>query len=196
MRSVLIASSALALATGCMVERAYDVSGPSIEARNDPNNIDPPRAYRPVRSAVDGRIQGDVGPARGINQDASQLAAYDDGYYMSVETVVELENRAAMTLLSVSGPDQILVPGYVGRHTLETYDQDSVNVTVLGCVGQQRGVYDEYDMPADEVTIAVADGGNGELDVDMTARWFDRDRNTGDRLETFKEANTNFTLVR
>jgi hypothetical protein len=196
MRSVLIASSALALVTGCMVERDYDSGSPDVQIRNE-TNTDPTRPYLPVRNAIEGRIQGDVGPARGIDQDASQLAAYDDGYYLSVETVVELEDRAAMTLLSVSGPDQVMQPGYVGRHTLETYDQDGINVTVLGCVGQETGVYDEYDMPADEVTIAVAEGEEtGYLDVDMTAVWFDRDSSTGNRLETFREANTNFTLVR
>jgi hypothetical protein len=188
-------AASLALVSGCLVERPYDLSEPDLD-RAAPNDVDV-RAYAPARAALGGFIEGEIGPAQNISHDASALSAYDDGYYLSVETVVELQGRAAMTLLSISDPAAVMRPGYVGDHSLETYNSGGVNVTVLGCVGQEMGVYDEYDMPADDVHIGVDEGQEpGQLDVALQARWFDHDPATGVRLATFRQASTQFTLVR
>lgn len=192
MRRVLIAGSMLvaALTTGCLVDRP-DEGGDGLFSRPSNGN------YRPVRGAVDGRVQGAIGPVAGLNHSASLLSAYDDGYYMSVETVVELDNRAAMTLLSVSNGSELFRPGLDATFSLDNYDNDGVQVTVLGCVGQDVGVYDEYDMPADEATVVVEEGANPEeMDVSLTARWYDRDSNTGARLTSSRTAETEFTLLR
>lgn len=196
MRRVLIAGSMMvaALMTGCLVERPYDpeMDDNGLFSRPDRNGN-----YRPVRGAVDGRLQGAIGPVAGLNHEANLLSAYDDGYYMSVETVVELDNRAAMTLLSVSNGADLFRPGLNATFSLDNYDNDGVQVTVLGCVGQDVGVYDEYDMPADETTVVVEEGRNAdEMDVAMTARWYDRDADTGARLTTSRTAQTQFTLLR
>jgi hypothetical protein len=196
MRRVVIAGSMMvaALSTGCLVDRPYDDRDDGLFTRP---SINDDGSYRPVRGAVDGRLQGDVGPLTGLNHDANLLSAYDDGYYMSVETVVELDDRAVMTLLSVSNGAEIFQPGLNATFSLDNYDNDGIQVTVLGCVGQDVGVYDEYDMPADEATVVVDEGATpDEMAVQLTARWYDRDPDTGARLESSHVAETQFTLLR
>jgi hypothetical protein len=187
------------LATGCLVDRPYD-RNVNVDNKNVDQNTN--NTYRPVRAAVDGRLHGEVGPLTGLDHDASLLSAYDDGYYLSVETVVQLQDRAVMTLLSVSNGAEIFQPGLDATFTLDNYDSEGVQVTMLGCVGQDVGVYDEYDMPADEVHVSVEpgtgvdDGDDSDMTVSLQARWYDRDDSTGQRLATSKNASTEFTLLR
>lgn len=193
----LLAGSALAaaLTTGCLQERSYNVE-PGVEISN-PDNPSLINGYANVRGAIDGHIRGDIGPVNGLNHEASEMMAFDDGEYASVETVVQLPDRATMTLLSIVGPRTVLRPGFSGSFTLESYSSSSVNVTMLGCVGQDVDVYDEYDMPADEVTVDVQEGEQpDELDVTVAGVWHDHDPSTGERLATFQEASTRFTLLR
>ena len=182
---------AAALSTGCLQERSYPNTPnvePAMQVRGD---------YAAVRGAIDGHIRGDIGPVTGLNHDASEMMAFDDGDYASVETVVELQDRATMTLLSIVGPTTVLRAGFRGNFSLESYASDAVNVTMLGCVGQEVDVYDEYDMPADEVTVEVEQGEQpDELDVSVAGIWHDHDASTGERLDTFREASTGFTLLR
>jgi hypothetical protein len=191
----VIASSMMITAlTGCLIDRPYDREPGVSDGLQRPSMNG---NYRPVRGAVDGRLTGDVGPVRSLDADANLLSAYDDGYYMSVETVVELQDRAVMTLLSVSNGAEIFQPGLDATFSLDNYDSDGVQVTMLGCVGQDVGIYDEYDMPADEVKVVVDEGPNAdEMDVALEARWYDRDNETGVRQETFRNAHTSFTLLR
>ena len=194
----LLAGSAIAaaLSTGCLQERSYRVE-PGVEISN-PTNTDIVRGdYATVRGAINGHLRGDIGPVSGLNHEASDMMAFDDGEYASVETVVELPDRATMTLLSIVGPSTVLRPGFSGSFALESYASNSVNVTMLGCVGQDVDVYDEYDMPADEVTVDVDEGSQpDELDVTVTGLWSDHDPNTGERLDSYQEASTRFTLLR
>ncbi len=182
---------AAALSTGCLQERSYNVD-PDVQT-----NHTNPGTYATVRGAIDGHIRGDIGPVVGLNNDASEMMAFDDGDYASVETVVELQDRATMTLLSIVGPSTVLRAGFSGSFALESYASDAVNVTMLGCVGQDVDVYDEYDMPADEVTVEVGAGDQpDELDVSVAGVWHDHDAESGERLETYREAATHFTLLR
>lgn len=182
---------AAALSTGCLQERSYNVD-PDVQT-----NHTNPGTYATVRGAIDGHIRGDIGPVVGLNNDASEMMAFDDGDYASVETVVELQDRATMTLLSIVGPSTVLRAGFAGSFALESYASDAVNVTMLGCVGQDVDVYDEYDMPADEVTVEVGAGDQpDELDVSVAGVWHDHDAESGERLETYREAATHFTLLR
>ena len=187
---------AAALSTGCLQERSYNVE-PGVELTTPNDRGIAGGSYATVRGAIDGHLIGDIGPVSGLNHDASDMVAFDDGEYASVETVVELPDRATMTLLSIAGPTTVLRPGFTGSFTLESYSSDAVNVTMLGCVGQEVDVYDEYDMPADEVTVDVTQGDQpDELDVNVQGTWHDHDSSTGERLDTFHEANTHFTLLR
>ena len=193
MIKAIVAGSVIALSTGCMMDRQYD-GRPDVDTKTNDAATEP---YRPVRAAVDGKLHGQVGPLEGLDHDASLLSAYDDGYYLSVETVVELQDRAVMTLLSVSNGAEMFQPGLDATFTLDNYDTDGVQVTMLGCVGQDVGVYDEYDMPADEVHVAVTPGEDDtEMGVALQARWYDRNDQTGERLATSKNAQTQFTLLR
>ena len=186
---VAVLGAVAALSMGCAVEPG--------QLDTNQRNTNASQAYRPVRSAVDGKLQGEVGPMANLNHDASLLSAYDDGYYLSVETVVELTGHAVMTLLSVSNGAEMFQPGLDATFTLDNYDTNGVTVTMLGCVGQDVGVYDEYDMPADQVKVNVTDGQNdGEMNVNLDATWFDRDPQTGAKLDTSEGAHTQFTLLR
>jgi hypothetical protein len=146
---------------------------------------------------MNGHVAGDIGPVANLDHDAQVVTAHDDGNHLSVETVVVLEDRAAMTLLSLSNGRDLLRPGLNATFDLDQFNTDGAQVTVLGCVGQRIGVYDQYDMPADETTIVVEEGAEeDEMDVSLTARWFDRDSASGTHLDSSRVAETHFTLVR
>lgn len=198
--SMMAAAATLLIVStsGCLQGEPEPV-GPSIEDIQMDRDTGVDEGYRPVRGAVDGRLAGEIGPLSGIDSSATLLSAYDDGYYLSVETVVELfeQDRAVMTLLSVSNGADVFRPGLNATFTLENSNDDEVQVTVLGCVGQDVGVYDEYDAPADEVTVGVEEGEvEDEMNVAVQARWYDRNLTTGARLESFRSAQTQFTLLR
>jgi hypothetical protein len=188
-------AAALVFSTGCL-QGEPEPTGPEIDdIQLRENDVD--SAYKPVRGAVNGHLAGDIGPLSGLDASANLLSAYDDGYYLSVETVIEVPERAVMTLLSVSNGAEVFRPGLNATFTLENSNEDELQVTLLGCVGQDVGVYDEYDAPADEVTVGVAEGvEEGEMDVAVQGRWFDRDTTTGARLESFRTASSSFTLLR
>ena len=187
MRSNMLAAAMMIVSSACAMDRPADIA-PSLPDDGDPT-------YRPVRGAVEGRLVGDVGPVDGIDGDAQLLSAYDDGTYLSVETVVQLEDRAVMTLLAVTNGALLFVPGLHATFTLENTGADDMQIALIGCVGQNIGVYDEFDAPADEVTVEVQAGQDDELLVAVRASWFDRDV-TGARLATFNSAQTQFTLLR
>lgn len=201
MRHLTIATSMTlaALSTGCLLggEGAGEtrIAAGHVESRVDDGS------YRPILEAVTGRISGDVGPLHGLDHQATQLSAYDDGYYISIETVVALPDRAVMTLLSVSKGAELFKPGVSATFPLDASSGDT-RVTVLGCVGQDVDVYDQWDKPADEVDLEVtapdpgsSENAANELDVDVHARWYDRDQ-YGERLPSFHGAATTLTLTR
>ena len=180
-----------ALSGGCLMD------GPAHASIEQPRSDDrvTGEPYRPIIDAVAGRLSGDIGPMSGLDHQATQLSAYDDGYYISIETVVEMQDRAVMTLLSVSQGAELFKPGLKATFLLD--DDSQTRVTVLGCVGQDVDVYDEWDKPADEVDIEVnaPEENPDELEVDLMARWFDRDE-YGERLSTFRSGATTLTLTR
>ena len=180
-----------ALATGCMMEPQSDRDIETLPSERRVNG--PDDGYRVVREAFNARIKGTVGPV--TLDSTARPSVYDDGWYLSVESVVELDNRAAMTLLSVSNGGEIFMPGLKQTFNIEDYASDGPSVTMLGCVGQEVGVYDEYDMPADEVDVEITPGETeDEMVVALGARWNDRNE-LGERLETYRAAETTFTLA-
>lgn len=163
-------------------------------------DADVPSQAGPIQGAVDGRIDGQVGETQ-LASPATQMAAYDDGHYVSIETVVEFEDQAVMTLLSVSNAEGLFLAGNSGQFLFsEQFDEtnDGPVVTMLGCVGDRVGVYNQYDAAAGEVNLTVnepASGLSNEVDVSIQARWFDRDEQ-GEQLESYREATTTLTLIR
>lgn len=157
-----------------------------------------PTVLGPIQAALAGHVRGTVGPVEAMSEQATELSTYDDGYYVTVEAVVEQPERAIMTLLSVSNVGDLFLAGNGGSWSLGSEDEDGTRVTMLGCVGDQVGIYNEYDKPADEVDLVIdapESGVENELDVTVQGRWFDRDDN-GEKLDTFHDAITTFTLVR
>jgi hypothetical protein len=176
-----------AIATGCMQpEGARDVDTFKNPEQKAPDDT------QLVHGARDAYIQGAVGPI--VLDNTARPTAYDDGWYLSVESVVVLPERAAMTLLSVSNGTDVFRPGLDATFRLEDYGNDGPQVTLLGCVGQEEGIYDEYDMPADEVDVGITDGEGEDMDVSVSGRWFDRGED-GAKLATYREAHTSFTLT-
>ena len=97
--------------------------------------------------------------------------------------------------LSISNGQDIFKPGLDATFDIDGYDTEGVGVTMLGCVGQEVGIYDEYDMPADEVDVRVAAGEVGtEAAVQLDARWYQRN-DDGSRGVAFNTAHTEFTLL-
>jgi hypothetical protein len=195
MRAALgvLALTTVLLALGCSTG-----GEPIVDETRGVAVADEPTVLGPISGALDGRVRGTIGPVVGMSESATELSTYDDGYYVTVETVVEQEERAVMTLLSVSNAGDLFLPGNGGSWSLGAEDEDGTRVTMLGCVGDQVGIYNEYDKPADEVDLVIDEPASeldNEIDVTVQGRWFDRDEN-GDKLETFHDALTTFTLVR
>lgn len=191
--SILALTTAL-ISLGCANEPAPALT----ETRDVVVADEQPVVLGPIQAALDGHLRGSVGPVEAMSSQATEMSTYDDGYYVTVETVVETPDRAIMTLLSVSNAGDLFNAGNGGAWTLGSEDENGTRVTVLGCVGDEVGIYNEYDKPADEVDLVIdepASGIDNELDVTAQARWFDRDDN-GERLDSFKDAITTFTLVR
>ena len=202
----------LVASTGCMVDRTYQPE-PSREfdedfvVDNDNFNddevnddfVDQQDPYDdgavPFVGIRDGQMNGDVGPAVGIDQVPDRLNVYDDGYYLSVESVAQLENRAAMLMLSASNAADLFVAGTSRRYSFSAYEEDGAQVYLWGCTGQTMDVYDEFDVPADDVDVVVEEGdAPGEVVVQMTGHWAiydDQGVRNGDH-----EASATFTLQR
>ncbi len=190
----LAAATALLASNACVLQPDSSRTAHALPAAAQNAN------ERPVLSAHNGSVRGTIGA---LTLDAqSRPASYDDGWYLSVESTVQLSDRAAMTLLSVSNGSALLAPGLHASFALADFNNDAPHITMLGCVGQSIGVYDEYDMPADDVdvdVVAVEEAQAGDtdaaMDVTATGRWYDRDGD-GVRLATYRAATTQFTLWR
>lgn len=172
-----VIGAALLATTGCMVEHTYqeqpiDRSFDDGYAAIDDRDVDIEVPAGAFVGARDGSMEGTVGPAVNINQEPDQLTAYDDGYYISIMSVAQLPERAAMLNLSATNGATLFVPGTHRTFSLYAGEADSMDVYLLGCTGQEQDIYDEYDVPADEVTIDVEEGEvPGEVVVQVAGRW-------------------------
>ncbi len=192
------ALSILALTTVLLTLGCNPGEEPMLDQARGVAVADEPAALGPIQGALGGRVRGTVGPVQSMSEAATDLSTYDDGYYVTVETVVEKPDQAVMTLLSVSNVGDLFLAGNGGSWSLGAEDEDGTRVTMLGCVGDQVGIYNQYDKPADEVDVVIdapASELDNEVDVTVQGRWFARDEN-GEKLDTFRDAVTTFTLVR
>jgi hypothetical protein len=191
--AILALTTALLSLFGCANEPQ-----PAVAQTRSVAVADEPTVLGPIQAALAGHVRGNVGPVVGLSEEATELSTYDDGYYVTVEAVVEQQDRAIMTLLSVSNVGDLFLVGNGGSWALGSEDENGTRVTMLGCVGDEVGIYNEYDKPADEVDVII-DAPTSELpnemDVTVQGRFYDRDEN-GQKLDTFNDATTTFTLVR
>jgi len=187
--------------SGCAFERTYDTNdqfSPTDErfvVPRDGRVVEEPDVEEPVvlggvfRGVSDGSLSGDIGPARNLDNDAPYLSLYDDGWYTAIEAVDVRPGRAAMFLVTASMPEEIFVVGTNETYRLEDYQE--AHLTVLGCTGPAQGMYDEFDVPADEVDVVVEDGEQpGEVQVQVQARW------NSIALNEVRVAESKFTLSR
>lgn len=141
---------------------------------NDVTDVD---FTSPVQSARDGHIGGDIGPVEGVDAPAGRLGAWDDGSYMAVEAAAQLGDRAVMIFVSASNAQDLFVPGGSGHFVFGDYNGVGAQIGVLGCVGQEIDLYDQYDAPADEVDISVEGvddeiAGPADVSVTVTGTWY------------------------
>ncbi|MDP2340291.1 MAG: hypothetical protein Q8O67_04985 [Deltaproteobacteria bacterium] len=182
----------------CMA--AVGVAACGAEPLRNNGDIDPADFSGPITGARDGHLLGDIGPAEGINAPATRINSWDDGTYLAVDAVAQLEDRAAMLFLSASNAAELFVPGTEQTFTFNDYYDYEVGqpqIGLLGCVGQAIDVYDQYDAAADEIDVIVqpaTDGGPGDIDVEIVGRWFIEAPTDG--AVSTREARGSFVLER
>lgn len=156
----LPAASMLLLALGCGAE-------PLLQAPlEQPSPYDAPAAG--VRS---GWLRGDVGPAR-VDGAAAPLAAYSSMNTLRVMGIVQAEDHVVMLQVTLRPDEVALVPGVHERFSAE----DAGRLVLLGCAGQAVDVWDEFDRPADLVSLDVEPepaGRPGDANVRLTGQWVD-----------------------
>ncbi|MBI5497286.1 MAG: hypothetical protein HY904_19890 [Deltaproteobacteria bacterium] len=119
----------------------------------------------PVR-VTDGRFKGDVGPFRAFNHGACDLAAFNDGNALTVNTVVPSPRGPAMTIFQLQ--DGLTRPDlYPGRTVTFTAGEGVVH----GCAEWNRSNW-SFDLPSDSVTVTVRDAADGRAWIyDYTAHF-------------------------
>ena len=166
-RNIILGAAALAMATGCMQD--LERSRGDLQTRESSRTPADGEALL-FGAAGDGEMVGRIGPAT-VDQAPDHLNVYDDGWYTSVESVAVWPDRAAMLLVSMANGREIRHPGFAGTFRLEDFDAET-QVTVLGCTGQEVDIYDEYDVPADVVDVAVEEGDDVDaLRIEVTGQW-------------------------
>lgn len=204
--------AALLATTGCMVDRTYQPTDNGIavddrfdndgivlddDADDDFDDFDDVDTDGLITGVKNGSMVGTIGPAS-VDQTPDRLAAYDDGWYVSVESVAMLDTRAAMLMLSASNVGDLFQPGTAETFRLDEYDASGANVVLLGCTGANMDTFDEYDVPADEVDVVVEEGdGPGEVVVQLNGRWNSQETGAdGQPVAAAKTASATFTLQR
>lgn len=180
----LLTATILALATtgslSCLVDRSYEpglgVGMPAPGAQDVPVRTLPDDDGMDVVGGIrNGFMVGDVGPAVGINQGLDHLAGYDDGFFLSVEAVAQLDERVAMLMFHAFDVPDLFVPGTRRTFAVDDYEDGFAPVYLLGCTGPAMNVYDEFDVAADEVEVVVdaddADAEAGVVQVQFHGRW-------------------------
>ena len=164
LRVTIIAFALAALAPACVEEfefewdefdglSAYPGEGFSTNPWRDDY------AYQDLQ-LLQGTLQGTIGPVVNLDHTATALNGWDDGYFTTVEVTVHNDHNAAMAIVDIVGGLQNLEPGMVVHGSLdERGSSDGIQVYLTGCSGPQVGVWD-YDEPAQEVVMSVAQGSN------------------------------------
>lgn len=114
----------------------------------------------------DGQFRGDVGPFRGLANDACDMAGFDDGDHLLVNTVIPSDRGPAMTIFRLRNgfTRTDLRPG---RTVTFNGDADAV---VHGCADWNSSNWG-FDVPSDQVTITVDTATNGDWIYRYTAHF-------------------------
>lgn len=113
--------------------------------------------------ALGGRLDGSIGPATGLANEAESVTFYDDGFYTQANVIAQGSSGAGMAIFSLNGPVRALDEGGGVRTCQDDFsDPDSevnnggVFASVTGCA--TSGDVDngwEYDMPADCTDVTL-----------------------------------------
>lgn len=133
----------------------------------------PPEAPSPYDAPAvgvrSGYLIGEVGPAR-VDGAAAPLSAYASSSTLRVVGIARGEEHVAMLQVTLR-PDEVeLVPGVHERFSAD----DAGRLVLLGCAGQEVDVWDEFDRPADEVSLDVEPapaGRPGDVTVRLAGHW-------------------------
>ncbi len=114
-----------------------------------------------------GALVGSIGHIEGIDDNASILSGWSDGYWTYMEVTVTTSEGAAMAVLQTPGDLTSLRAGQT--YTGSAGDWEGTSVSLLGCAGPEPG-YWTYDEPAQEVEVHVmrSDGGVVALEFEAT----------------------------
>lgn len=161
MRALLLAVPALALTTGCMMEREYTDPFQAVEDFGD-DGFDS-ESNISVRS---GRVSGDLGPVRDFDADARDASGYSDGTYSSINvTAYDAAGRMGMLIVDLDGAD--LRTARAGRYEFSSMSTSSVDGGTPYITGCSEDTSSYYDAPAEEGVIVITDTPQGrEVEVE------------------------------
>jgi hypothetical protein len=135
-------------------------------------------------NALGGRLEGAVGPATGLANNAETLNFYDDGFYTAADLTVRGEAGSAMGILSLNGSVSSFEAGDGVRTCQDDYNDPQSDLSMggaavffTGCANDgDPGDGWEYDAPADctdlEVDEPSDDAPEGtQATVSILAHW-------------------------
>ena len=166
------------VATGCTAEREYENQYGEFEDGAFRPNSD---FYTVTSGSLElqrARLGGDIGPVRGLNDDATTLNGWHEQTYTNLEVIVENDRgEAAMTWLDINGGifHPALRPGETFTFRSGDYPNDPQNelyVSGVTCstANGRAGQWD-FDQPIDEVTVEVQDGPDADtMRLNFTTR--------------------------
>jgi hypothetical protein len=114
-----------------------------------------------VINATGARMDGSVGPAVGLADDAQDFTFFDDGYYTQAETTVQSQSGSAMGIFSLQGSVRNIAPGDTVRTCMDEYggitDGDTAIIaSFTGCANSGNpGDGWAYDQPADCTDVGI-----------------------------------------
>jgi len=162
---VAVAGTAV-LATACAQQyEPIDRERTTTRVRDNNNTIEEGRGLfsgEGFLSAVGGRMDGAIGNATGLANEAEQIDFYDDGYATNANMIVRGANGDAMGIISVvNGSISNLEEGDEVSTCQGDYNDPNSGVNngeisafVTGCAGDMESGWD-YDAPADCVTMGL-----------------------------------------
>ena len=134
--------------------------------------------------ALEGRLDGAVGPATGLRGAAETVNFYDDGYFTNIDLTVRGDNGSAMGIFVLSGGLQALEVGEGVRTCQSDYEDPNsdlnnggIAASFIGCAndGAPEDGWD-YDVPADctdmNIDVPAADAPEGTVaTLAILAHW-------------------------
>ncbi|MCA9299311.1 MAG: hypothetical protein KDA28_09605, partial [Phycisphaerales bacterium] len=102
------------------------------------------------------RLEGDMGPVSGLNDDAFEAYAWSENGWSSVTVTVDSTHGAAMAIVDFYGDATALVGRGVQVYDGSSWGAEDVSVSVIGCSGNEVGYWD-FDTSAQEVEVEVTE---------------------------------------